>query len=105
MVDSVVDLVRGELSTLKIPETIEEEFIYELDSAETNIVDWKKHLLRTKHQDFAKKNILHNLTSNQALIIMDWAMKFLPFQFRETQSDFFWKTGNFMACVMCNHQI
>ena len=69
MVDSVVELVRGELSTLKIPETIEEEFIYELDSAETNIVDWKKHLLRTIHQDFAKKNILHNLTSNQALII------------------------------------
>ena len=93
MVSTLVDLVRKEVSMLQIPSTILEEINYEIDSAESNVLDWKKHQLRTIHQDLSKKSILDNLASNQAFIIMDWAMKFLPFQFRETQSDFFGKRG------------
>ena len=89
MVSTFVDLVRKEVSSLQIPSTILEEINYEIDSAESNVLDWKKHQLRTIHQDLSKKSILYNLASNQAFVIKDWAMKFLPFQFRETQSDFF----------------
>lgn len=33
------------------------------------------------------------MKSTQALIIMDWAMKFLPVCFRESQSEWFGKKG------------
>ena len=69
MVDTVVDLIRQEVLRLQIPDTIRDEFDYDLDSAECCILDWKKHL-RTIHQDQAKKDILEKLTCNQAFIIM-----------------------------------
>ena len=105
MVSTFVDLVRKEVSSLQIPSTILEEINYEIDSAESNVLDWKKHQLRTIHQDLSKKSILYNLASNQAFLIKDWAMKFLPFQFRESQSDFFWKERDLLARLMCYYQI
>lgn len=43
-----------------------------------HIHNWKKHIVRTINQDQSKLNILQGLQSHQDLIIMDWAMKFLP---------------------------
>ena len=40
-----------------------------------------------------KKAVIENLANNQVLIIMDWAMKFLPIGYRETQRDWFGKKG------------
>ena len=105
MVSTFADLVRKEVSSLQIPSTILEEINYEIDSAESNVLDWKKHQLRTIHQDLSKKSILYNLASNQAFLIKDWAMKFLPFQFRESQSDFFGKERDLLARLMCYYQI
>ena len=41
----------------------------------------------------AKRNIIDSLNSSEVLFIMDWAMKFLPSSFRETQRDWFGKKG------------
>lgn len=80
--------------TVRIPsEDLMEELQHEITMATKAIKDWKAHLLRTVHQDFARSDILQHLESNQGLLIMDWAMKFLPLQYRETQSDFFGKKG------------
>lgn len=76
-----------------IPSDIQEEISYEVSQAKTNIIAWKAHCIRTVHQDYAKHNTLENLKPNQALIVMDWAMKFLPIKHRESQSDFFGKKG------------
>ena len=46
-------------------------------------------MLRVINQERAKSNILDNLGKHQCLIVMEWAMKWLPKRFRETQSEWF----------------
>ena len=58
-----------------------------------NIQARKAHLLRSSNQEEAKQHILEKLDDNSCLVIMDWAMKFLPVQYREHMSDFFGKRG------------
>ena len=54
---------------------------------------WKSHVIRSVHQDEAKTAVVDALTETEALLIMDWAMKFLPTSYRETQRDWFGKKG------------
>lgn len=58
-----------------------------LQDAVLKIYNWKAHIIRTVNQDQFRLDALENMTSYQALIIMDWAMKFLPIHYREKQSD------------------
>ncbi len=71
----------------------EREMQHDVRNATDKIEAWKVHILRAIHQDMAKEDVLQSMTSNQALIIMDWAMKFLPMKFRETQGEWFGKKG------------
>ena len=70
-----------------------EELQHDLGCAASSIEDWKSHILRSIHQDAAKSEIIDNLKPSQVLLIMDWAMKFIPTSFRETQRDWFGKKG------------
>ena len=54
---------------------------------------WKAHLLRSVNQEEAKQNALTQLGEETCLIIMDWAMKYLPQHYREQMSEFFDKRG------------
>lgn len=49
--------------------------------------------LRNKNRDAARREILENLDARAVLVVMDWAMEFLPGKFRESQSDRFGKRG------------
>ena len=55
--------------------------------------EWKKHILRSVNQDRARTQILDHLTENETLLERDWAMKFLPMMYRESQSKWFAKRG------------
>ena len=57
------------------------------------IESWKAHQLRSIQQDKARTSLLENLESSSVLITEDWAMKFLPQKYRETQADWFAKRG------------
>ena len=70
-----------------------EELQYDVDNAVPDIDGWKAHIIRAAHQDTAKSAVVENLADNQVLIIMDWAMKFLPISYQETQRDWFGKKG------------
>jgi len=70
-----------------------EEMEFDVEKAMLNLEEWKSHILRAVHQDKAKSDIINKLTSKQVLLIMDWAMKYLPSSFRETQRDWFGKKG------------
>ena len=50
-------------------------------------------MIRSSNQDEAKLDFLQKLDESSCLIVMDWAMKFLPVQYREQMSDFFGKRG------------
>lgn len=93
LVDSCVPVIQKEFIRLEVPNPLYDEIEYELENAGKNIMEWKMHLLRTVHQDVARTSVLKDLESNQGLLILDWGMKFLPFTYRETQSDFFGKKG------------
>lgn len=70
-----------------------DEMEYEISQASQNIQAWKAHLLRAINQDAARHEILENLDAKSVFLTMDWAMKFLPRKFRESQSDWFGKRG------------
>jgi len=44
-------------------------------------------------QDLIKYEILNNLSDKDIYIHMDWAMKFIPISYRESQEQFFGKRG------------
>ena len=70
-----------------------DEMEYKISEARQNIQAWKAHLLRSINQDAARHKILENLDAKSVFLTMDWAMKFLPRKFRESQSDWFGKRG------------
>ena len=70
-----------------------DEAIYLTRTATLAIQSWKCHLLRSAHQDQARLDVIEVLDTNTILIVNDWAMKFLPQRYRESQSDWFGKRG------------
>jgi hypothetical protein len=93
--------LRGTLASLRsliegnsdVSEDVRERLMYRLNHNTQLIDDWKKHLLRTIHQDLARKQVLELLDHQSVFLIADWAMKWLPTQYRESQRDFFDKRG------------
>ena len=49
--------------------------------------------MRTVLQEEAKQAALDKLDDETCLIIVDWAMQFLPLKYRETMCEFFGKRG------------
>ena len=66
-------------------------YTYQLTVQE--IQAWKSHQLRSVRQDTARTSVLEGLDDSSVHITQDWAMKFLPLKYRETQSDWFGKRG------------
>ena len=70
-----------------------EELNFIEGQARQNIWAWKAHLLRCVNQDEARLEVIDALNESSVLLVQDWAMKFLPRKFRESQSDWFAKRG------------
>lgn len=70
-----------------------DEAAYTIQSATLAIQSWKCHILRSWNQDHARFDVLDLIDEKTVLIINDWAMKFLPQKYRESQSDWFGKRG------------
>ena len=70
-----------------------DDLTYSYRQAVESIQAWKSHQLRCSRQDEARTNVLDNLDQNSVHITQDWAMKFLPQKYRESQSDWFGKRG------------
>ena len=63
-----------------------------MDNIIPDIDGWKAHILWAAYQDTAKSAVIENL-ANKVINIMDWAMKFLPIGYQETQRGWFGKKG------------
>ena len=72
-----------------------EELNFIKGQAKQNIWAWKGHLLRSGcvNQDEARLEVIDSLNESSVLLVQDWAMKFLPRKFKESQSDWFAKRG------------
>ncbi|VDI36911.1 Hypothetical predicted protein, partial [Mytilus galloprovincialis] len=74
-------------------EEMKTEYLHDFQSCKEKVFQWKQHVLRTVSQEQAKHLVLENLLPNEIFIVMDWAMKFLPWFDREKQTDFYGKKG------------
>ena len=54
-----------------------EDLLYDNDDASCRIFAWKAHILATVHQEMQQTDILENLSHDTAILIVDFAMKFL----------------------------
>ena len=70
-----------------------EELVFRVKNAKTAILAWKSHLLRSVNQDGARVQLLEAIDESSVLIVQDWAMKYLPRKYRESQTDWFGKRG------------
>ena len=61
--------------------------------AKKNIEARKAHIIRSVNQDVARLDILNALDDTSVLVVLDWAMKFIPGKYRESQADWFGKRG------------
>ena len=90
------------LESIKASDEDIDEMKYMIAQAKKNVHAWKTHTLRSINQDEAQTDIMENLDSNSVLVTLDWAMKFLPRKYRESQSiRLVWQTKNFMAHFCC----
>ncbi len=70
-----------------------DDLMHDFLQAKDAISVWKAHILCSEKQEKAKEVALKDLNEKSALIVMDWAMKFVQIRYREKQSDWFGKRG------------
>ena len=73
--------------------------VHKFELAVKDVIEYKKHIVRAVHQDRAKADLMERLSTEEVLLIFDYAMKFLPQKFREAQTDFFAKKGDLISIV------
>jgi len=70
-----------------------DDLLHDFKSSKNGILLWKSHIIRSVNQESAKQELLQNFDDESALIVIDWAMKFVQTKYREKQSDWFGKRG------------
>ena len=70
-----------------------EDKLHDVQVSLESIYAWKRHLLRAVHQERARQEVLDEIDSSKIIITQDFAMKFLPRRFKETQMEWFGKRG------------
>ena len=93
LVSSVIREIEEGLGRAEFSDDDREELMFIVSQAKRSIEAWKAHLLRSSNQDECRLNILSGLGGSSILLVVDWAMKFLPRKFRESKSDWFGKRG------------
>ena len=92
-----IEQIRNDLATkiqsVHVDEEQRNRLQFDFNLCDTAIRAWKAHLLRTVLQEEAKQDAMSKLDQQTCLVIVDWAMKFLPLKYRESMSEFFGKRG------------
>ena len=70
-----------------------EELVFRVKNAKTAILAWKSYLLRSVNQDGPRYQLLEAIDEWSALVVQDWAMKYLPRKYGESRTDWFGKRG------------
>jgi hypothetical protein len=70
-----------------------DEVAYMKNSSKLAIESWQCHIIRCVNQDQARIDVLELLDNDTILVINDWAMKFIPLKYRESQADWYGKRG------------
>ncbi len=90
---STVKEIKEVLEQVEMSQDKKNELRFQVEQAKKSIDAWKSHLLRSINQDEARVDILNSLDNTSVLVVLDWAMKFIPRKYRESQTDWFGKRG------------
>ena len=90
---SVVNEIEDPLKEAECTNDTREELVFVASQAKQHIHSWKSHLLRSTNQDDCRLDIIKELDETSVLLVLDWAMKYLPRKFRESQTDWYGKRG------------
>ena len=81
------------IQSTNLPQDLQDDLLFNARTASDGVRSWKGQQLRMVYQDTARTDIIDSLQEDSVLITQDFAMKFLPTHYRETQADFFGKRG------------
>lgn len=98
-------MVVTQINSTNLPPDVRDDALFTAHTARDAISSWKSHQLRMVHQDIARTDILETLENNSVLIVQDYAMKFMPTQYRETQKEFFGKRGISWHVTVCQTKV
>ena len=70
-----------------------DEVAYMVNSSKLAIESWQCHIIQCVNQDQARIDVIELLDDDTILVINDWAMKFIPQKYRESQADWYGKRG------------
>ena len=91
---AILDEIKSEVQHSQFSNEDEKDnAMYVVLEACNHIAAWKSHQLRTINQEKAKHDAMSALDEQTVLITQDWAMKFLPQHYRESQGNWFAKRG------------
>ena len=92
---SLLGAVKFVRETFKIPDDDVEinELYYGIDQAQQAIARYKHHLIQAYVQNAHWEEMINEKKLDTVFITQDWAMKFLPTEFRESQANWFGKKG------------
>lgn len=85
--------MKQEISKANVSEEERQRLHYDFENAQADVLAWKAHILRTYNQEAAKYDTFQTLDNESVMLVMDWAMKYLPTRFREKMTDFYGKRG------------
>lgn len=91
--ESVINEIEDALKKAECLTDDREELVFVASHAKQNINSWKAHLLRSTNQDQCRLDIINEFDDKSVLLVLDWAMKYLPRKFRESQTDWYAKRG------------
>ena len=92
-VAAVVQELELQVEKARIPHQDKEEIKFVVTQPNKNIEAWKAHILRFINQDEACLDILKAADVSSVLVVLDWAMMFIPRKYRESQADWLGKRG------------
>lgn len=91
--EKVIEAITAEIDSVNADQEVKRRIKDECKQHIESINTWKAHLMGTVNEEEAKQDALAALDEQSCLIVMEWAMKFLPLRYRERMSEFFGKRG------------
>lgn len=91
--EALADEGKAVQETNFLSEEERDEKLYLFQTAKQAIQNWKGHQLRSVRQDQSRLDALERLDESTILVVNDWAMKFLPQLYRQSQQDWLGKRG------------
>jgi hypothetical protein len=82
--------------TILISHEEKEEIKFVIEQSKKNVDAWKSHL-RSVNQDEGRIDMLNTFDSKPVLVVLDWAMKFIPRKYRESQNRLVWQARHILA--------